>query len=335
MTLTRFLDPKNDIAFKKIFGSEKNKDILIHFINDILCYKGNKEVVEVEFLSPVQEPEIAIKKQSIVDVLCKDKEGVQYIIEMQVDPAEGFEKRAQYYAAKAYCRQTNRGKEEDGKYANLKEIIFIAISNCILFPDKKHYKSDHIILDKNTHEHDLKDFYFTFIELPKFKKDKIEDLKNMEEKWCYFFKYAKKTNKEDLEKIIGSDLVIKQAYEALDQFNWDEQELIAYEQEKKRVWDNQAVEDYKEAQMKKKETQMKKKLEEMQKKVVIAEEKGREEGIEKGREEGIEKGIEKGMYKEKILIAKNLLNQGLEVNIITKTTGLSVEEVEKLRSKGC
>ena len=64
MTLSRFLDPKNDVAFKKIFGSEKNKDILIHFINDILELKGNGEITEVEFLSPIQEPEIAKKNKA-------------------------------------------------------------------------------------------------------------------------------------------------------------------------------------------------------------------------------------------------------------------------------
>ena len=309
MTLDRFLDPKNDVAFKKIFGSEKNKDILIHFINDILELKGNKEITEVEFLSPIQEPEIAIKKQSIVDVLCKDKEGVQYIIEMQVDPTLGFEKRAQYYAAKAYCRQTNRGSDDDGRYANLKEIIFIAIADCILFPDKENYKSDHVILDKENYDHDLKDFYFTFIELPKFKKDKIEELGNMVEKWCYFFKYAKKTTKEELERIIGSDMVIKRAYEALDQFNWGEKELIAYEQEKKRVWDNRAVEDYK--------------IEQMKKKVHEA----RKEGIE----EGIEKGIERGEKSKALQIARNLISANLDIKTILETTGLTKSEIKKLK----
>ena len=135
--ISRFLDPKNDIAFRKVFGSEKNKDILIHFINDILGFKGNKAIQTVEFLNPIQDPEIAAKKESIVDVLCKDRMGTQYIVEMQVELTLGFEKRAQYYAAKAYCRQTDRGKGESGRYANLKEIIFIAISNYILFPEKK------------------------------------------------------------------------------------------------------------------------------------------------------------------------------------------------------
>ncbi|WP_410521385.1 PD-(D/E)XK nuclease family transposase [Candidatus Tisiphia endosymbiont of Parasteatoda lunata] len=73
----------------------------------------------------IQIPEIAAKKQSVVDVLCKDENGVQLIIEMQVSPQEGFEKRAQYYAAKAYSRQLNKGKEEGARYIDLKSVIFI------------------------------------------------------------------------------------------------------------------------------------------------------------------------------------------------------------------
>jgi len=186
MALSKFLDPQNDVAFKKIFGSEKNKDILIHFINDIMGFRGSEQIKEVTFLSPIQDPEIAYKKQSIVDVLCKDANGVQIIVEMQVSPSQGFVKRAQYYAAKAYSRQLNRGQGEDGLYANLKEIIFIAVSNILLFPEKAEYLSHHVILDKESYTHDLKDFSFTFIELPKFKLTEIAQLKTIVEKWCYF-----------------------------------------------------------------------------------------------------------------------------------------------------
>jgi len=242
--LSKFLDPKNDIAFKRIFGSEKHKNILIHFINDILELEDNNQIESVEFLSPIQDPEVAYKKQSIIDVLCRDKNGVQIIVEMQVAPTKGFEKRAQYYAAKAYSRQLNSGSGEDGRYENLKEVIFIAIADCIIFKNKAEYKSDHVILDKNSYEQDLQDFSFTFIELPKFKKDKISELETIIEKWCYFFKYAANTSEGDLKKLIGSDLIINQAYEALNQFNWTEQELVAYEQELKRIRDNRAAEDY-------------------------------------------------------------------------------------------
>ncbi|WP_375326296.1 Rpn family recombination-promoting nuclease/putative transposase [Candidatus Tisiphia endosymbiont of Nemotelus uliginosus] len=244
MAVTKFLDPKNDVAFRRIFGSEKNKDILIHFINDVLELKNGERIKEVTFLPTIQDPEIASKKQSIVDVLCKNENGVQIIIEMQVSPQEGFEKRAQYYAAKAYSRQLNKGKNEGARYIDLKAVIFIAISDNIIFKDKVFYKSDHIILDKDSYAHDLKDFSFTFIELPKFKITDINLLTNIIEKWCYFFKHADETSEADLRKIIGSDQVIERAYEELNQFNWTEEELLTYEQETKRIMDNQAAEDY-------------------------------------------------------------------------------------------
>ncbi len=82
MAISKFLDPKNDVAFRRIFGTEKNKDILIHFLNDILGFTGKDEVKEIEFLSTIQDAEIASKKQSIVDVLCRDSSGNRYIIEM-------------------------------------------------------------------------------------------------------------------------------------------------------------------------------------------------------------------------------------------------------------
>ncbi|KJV53018.1 PD-(D/E)XK nuclease transposase family protein [Orientia tsutsugamushi str. Gilliam] len=91
MHLSRFLDPKNDVAFKKIFGSEKNKDILIHFLNDILLFEGIENNRSGVFRT-ILDADIASKKESIVDVLCKDKNGAQYIIEMQVDPTQGLKK---------------------------------------------------------------------------------------------------------------------------------------------------------------------------------------------------------------------------------------------------
>jgi predicted transposase/invertase (TIGR01784 family) len=298
MALSKFLDPKNDVAFKKVFGSEKHKDILIHFINDILELKDNDQIEGVEFLSPIQDAEIASKKQSIVDVLCKDKNGVQIIVEMQVAPTKGFEKRAQYYAAKAYSRQLNKGQEADGLYENLKAVIFIAIADYIVFPDKTEFKSDHVILDKNSHEHDLQDFSFTFVELPKFKKEKIEELDTTLDKWCYFFKYAAKTSEADMKKIASSYKTIGDAYEVVNQYNWNEQQLIAYEQETKRVWDNIAAFDYQ---------------------------------LDKAKAEG----KAEGKAERDIEIAKNLLLQNTSLDTISSATGLSIDQLQKLKDSTC
>jgi predicted transposase/invertase (TIGR01784 family) len=294
MTISKFLNPKNDVAFKKVFGTEKHKDILIHFINDILELKNNDQIQDVEFLSPIQDPFIASKKQSIIDVLCKDKAGVQMIVEMQVAPTKGFEKRAQYYASKAYSRQLDKS----GKYSDLKEVIFIAISDCIIFKEKKEYKSDHVILDKNTYEHDLKDFSFTFIELPKFTKTKTEDLNNIIEKWCYFFKHADETKEEDLDRLASQSPVIKIAYEALNQFNWTESELLAYDEERKRIMDNEAAMDY-----------------QYDNGVRIGEARGKAEGEK-------QKSIE---------IARKMLDDGLSIDLVQKYSGLSIEEIKKLK----
>jgi predicted transposase/invertase (TIGR01784 family) len=233
--LSKFLDPKNDVAFKKIFGSEKNKDILIHFLNDMITFKGCSRIKDVTFLKTIQDPETAAQKTSIVDILCKDEKGNTYIVEMQVAKEKGFEKRAQYYASKAYISQARAG----GAYQDLKEVIFLAISDFIIFPDKKWYKSDHVILDRESHENDLKDFSFTFVELPKFNKN-IEELSNVMDKWSYFFKHAAETSEKDLEKIVGQDDIIERAYEELNRFSWNEEELFTYEQAEKYEWDYHA-----------------------------------------------------------------------------------------------
>ncbi len=294
MAIVKYLNPRNNVAFKKIFGTEKNKDILIHFLNDVIV-TGTKGIIkQVTLLNPVQQPEIAHKKQSIVDVLCEDENGTQYIVEMQVAKVGGFEKRAQYYAAKAYASQADKGNS----YEHLKEVIFLAITEYTMFPKKPHYKSVHVILDQNSHERDLQDFSFTFLELPKFKKVAISELKTYEEKWCYFFKYAH--DGESIESILAdSDEVIKKAYHELEAHNWTNAELSAYEAEEKSARDAKAREEY-----------------------------VKQEGIEQGKREGFQEGEAKG----KLDIAKKMLQEGFEPSVISKFTDLSIQDIEKLSS---
>ncbi|WP_339046953.1 Rpn family recombination-promoting nuclease/putative transposase [Candidatus Mesenet endosymbiont of Phosphuga atrata] len=290
MALSKFLDPKNDVAFRRIFGSVNNKDILIHFLNDILDLTDVDQIKDVSFLSPIQDPEIISQKQSIVDILCTDSNGIQMILEMQIAKTTGFEKRAQYYAAKAYSSQAHKGDQ----YHNLKGVIFIAIADFILFPEKLAYKSDHVTLDKITYQHDLKDFSFTFIELPKFNKTKEDQLENIVEKWIYFFKYADATSEKDLKKIIGSDVIIGRAYDVVNEYNWTPEERLAYDQATK------CTDDY---------------LSSL------------EEKFDVGKKEGIQIGSLQG----KIEVAKTMLANNVDVNTIVKFTGLSLDEIKKLQ----
>lgn len=165
-----------------------------------------------------------------------DEAGNRYIVEMQVTKEKGFTKRAQYYAAKTYGSQL----KIKGKYQKLKEIIFLAIADFIMFPNKAAFKSDHVILDRDSLEYDLKDFSFTFLELGKFNK-KIAELSAIIERWIYYFKHAEETSKEDLAKIIGDEEIIQRAYEELDRFNWNEEELTVYEAAIKKQLDYEAT----------------------------------------------------------------------------------------------
>jgi predicted transposase/invertase (TIGR01784 family) len=294
----KLLDPKNDIAFKRIFGTERNKDILIHFLNDMLVFKNQQPIVDVTFLSPILEPEIYSQKTSIVDVLCKDANDKTYIVEMQVAKTRGFEKRAQFYASKAYCSQAHVGDN----YENLQEVVFLAIADYVMFPHKKALKSDHVILDKESLEHDLTDFSFTFLELGKFKKtkDEIDSLTDLVEKWCYFFKYAEDVTHDDVRRLISQDVVIEKAYAELNRFNWTDDELMSYDAVIKRERDHLAI---------------------------LA------QRFDEGLEKGLQQGIEKGKVEERTEVALKMLTLKIDDATIMGCLNMTHEEVSALKTR--
>ena len=304
MAFSRFLDPKNDFLFKRLFGSEKNKDLLISFINSILSLKGDESVQDVTYLKTNQDPEIRYKKQSAVDVLCTDQRGTQFIIEMQVAKFTGFEERAQYYAAKAYINQMNSG----GEYEHLKEVIFIALTDYVMFPHKAAWKSDHVTLDKKTKEQDLKAFSFTFIELPKFTKT-IEELETLEDKWVYFFKHANQTMDSQIDAYIGDDVVLRKAFDESTKYSMTEAEWNTYEQELKHERDARAIETYN---------------------LREAKAEGKAEGIEEGMEKGMEKGKAEGEKAKAMEVARGILAKKLDIKLIAELTGLTEKNIQTL-----
>ena len=130
VSMKRYLNPCNDAAFKKIFGTVEHQACLISFLNSVLELTGLKEIQTVKFLDPYQAPLIDGKKISFIDVLCTDQRGIFYIVEMQIMEVESFEKRVQYYASKTYVSQQNRGEA----YPRLNQVLFLAICNYELFP---------------------------------------------------------------------------------------------------------------------------------------------------------------------------------------------------------
>jgi predicted transposase/invertase (TIGR01784 family) len=216
----KFVDIKNDVAFRKIFGNENRKEVLISFLNAVLCLQENKKIIEVTILTPYQLPELRGGKVTIVDVKAKDQTGKTYIVEMQVGDDDGFHKRVLYYASKSYSSQISRGDE----FEKLMPTFLIGILDFVATKNTN-YLSRHIVKDAETGEHFIEDIEFNFIELPKFNK-KPEELESIIDQWVYFIK-----NAENLNLIPDSidDQGLIYAYHGADMHNWSVEELEAYD----------------------------------------------------------------------------------------------------------
>ncbi len=285
----KFVNPKNDVAFRKIFSNQNRTDILIGFLNAVLNLEGAKAIQSVQILNPYQTPKLETLKTTILDVRATDQRGISYIIEMQIAYVAGVKKRFTYYVAKAYAGQIERGED----YPKLNEVIFIGILDFVLFKKNPHYLSRHQVLDIETHEREFKDLEMNFIELPKFTKQEHE-VSTLLEKWIYFIKHT-----EDLQVVPShvTDPSLQMAYSEADRFGWSKDDLEAYEYRGMRVQDERGALDH-------------------------AREVGRTEGLSEGRKEGEQaKALD---------TARKMRQEGLDIALIAKITGLTLPELEQL-----
>ena len=217
----KFLDPCVDVAFKKIFGSEEHKGVTIAFLNSILEYTGKAEITDVQFLNTEQKRILRDKKDNILDILCTDQNNKKYLVEIQVEGVKGFGKRIVFYGAKTYALQLGKAKP----YRSLEPVVAVSILDFILFPNKKDYKSIHLLLDKKTYEHDLQELSFAFVELPKFKKQAHEIITN-EDKWIYFLKEI--SQQDHIPDALNEKEFIE-ACNAANKMTWTDEELNDYD----------------------------------------------------------------------------------------------------------
>jgi predicted transposase/invertase (TIGR01784 family) len=223
----QFVDIKNDIAFRKIFGNEKKKIILISFLNAIMQLEGENRIADVTIANPYQSPILPNFKATILDVRAKDLKGNTFIVEMQVADVNGMDKRLLYYTSKEYSQQIESGE----KYTELNPVIFIGIFDFDF--SQGDYLSNHAICNVKTGERVIKDMDFYFIELPKFRK-RLNELDNVTDKWIYFIKEA-----ENLDVIPDNieDNGLQEAYLYANKNTWSMEELRAYDYQAMREQD--------------------------------------------------------------------------------------------------
>jgi len=299
----RFLDIKTDYAFKKVFGSENSKGILLSFLNSIL--ELGRTIVDLTIEDPYNVPKLQGMKDTSVDVKATLDDDTKVIIEMQILNHDGFESRILYNTAKNYSNQLDK----NNKYTLLNPVIALTILNFNMFDFRKDkgskeqdakYKSSFKLFEKDTFTKYKDDIELVFIELPKFKKS-LDDCVSIEDKWIYFIQNAR-----SLDVIPNNaDNTIKEAYTIANRANLTKEEL---ELQEKR-------EDF---------------LFVQKNSIEKAKREAMEEGLEKGLEKGRKEGREEGERTKALQIAKISLAQNIDTDTISLITKLSVEEIERL-----
>ncbi len=252
----KFADPKNDIAFKKVFGNENQKEVLISFLNSVLDFKGEEKIAKVIIGTPYQLPDIKELKETILDIKATNEKGEKFIVEMQKKNSGNFAKRSIYYTSKAYISQVGKAVDFD----KLNKVYYIALVDFNIFEGKE-FISRHLIINQETGIQDLKDFEFTFVELKKF-KTKLKDCDTIIKKWIYFINNA--ADFDLMPKEFENIPEIKTAFETVNRFSWDKKEMDVYDYIAKKQADERGV-------------------------LKTAKNKAFNKGIEKGIEKGIKK----------------------------------------------
>ena len=229
----KFIDPKTDYAFKRIFGSEDSHDTLISFIDASLKLKGDRRVKTVHIKNPYQTPTLPVLKESIVDISCTDYRGVRYLVEMQVEKVKGFANRIIHNLTKCYCGQAEKGRA----YPDMNDVVLIAVMDFVLFEKFDPYHSIFVLQDIETNFAPFNQLKICCLELKKFAKEEAE-LKDMLDKWIYFLKEA--PNLEVRPSILEEEVFV-QAFEKAKTSNLTPEEKEIYDAAKIAATDKKGM----------------------------------------------------------------------------------------------
>ena len=294
------ISPRVDLAFKKIFGVEENKDLLISLINSIVGQ--DDQVEDITLLNPYNPKNFRQDKLSILDIKAKGIDGKRFNIEIQISDEADYDKRALYYWAKLYTEQLKVSQD----YSALSKAIGIHILNFTSIPQAKNYHNVFHITEKDNGFAYFKDLELHTIELNKFTCDSSEELQDIVAKtrnaldmWLTFLTRHDLLKADKLPKELDNDK-LKKALKVLDVLNFSEEERELYEDHLK--W-------------------------------LRIEANTLKKTAEKAKEEGIAEGIEKGIEKRNIEVAINMIKQKLDNKLISSVTGLTLEEILKLKNK--
>ena len=281
--MANYLDPKNDLTFKRVFGQHKH--LCISLINSMIPFES--PIVSIEYQSGELIPELAnVLRNTIVDVRCTDSNGRQFIVEMQMFWSESFKSRVLLNASKAYVMQFDKGKD----FELLQPVYALNFVNEIFEKDPEmkneyyhHYK---IVNEKHTNKQ-IKGLEFVFLELPKFKPQNRAE-KKLHDLWLSFLTEINENTNEVPKELLENELT-REAVEYMNRAAYTKEQLATYDK-----W----------------------KLDVMTERGAIND--ARKEGKMEGVLEIALKMLEKGMSMEDITVMTGLSKQQIEQIQITK-----------------
>ena len=312
----RYVNTDTDFGFKKLFGTEMNKDLLISFLNAL--FGGSKQdITDVQYLNAEHLGDGYGDRRAVFDVYCITADGSRFIVEMQKAEQEYFKDRSLYYSTFAIREQATKGKQWD---YHLEDVYTVGVLNFTFPGDEyppdcfrhevklKDVEDNHVFYDKLT---------FVYLEMPKFNKTE-DELVTMFDKWMFVLHNLGRLMERP--KAL-QDRVFKKLFEQAEIAKYSEAERRQYFESQKEYWDYfstmQTAHD-------------KGRAEGVEIGRAEGVEIGRAEGVEIGRAEGVEIGRAEGVNKTNIDNARKMKAKGYDIDDIADITGLSKEEIERL-----
>lgn len=292
--MSKYLDPKADIVFKKIFGEHPH--LLMSFLNALLPLPAHQPIVSLEYLPAENVPTIPAFKRTIADVRCKDATGRIFIVEMQIDWTESFKQRLLFGTSQAVVKQLEKGQI----YQLLQPVYGLGIiADCFIKEDPEWYHHYQLVRQGNLSQDVIEHLQLIFIELPKFPIHTREE-KKLRVLWLRFLREI-----DEKTRIVSPDLLevpeICEAVSLAEEVAYTPGELNTYE----AYWDSVRTE-----------------------KTLLV---GRyEEGLAEGKAEGLAEGRMEGQNAEKRAIAQKLFELGFPLEDIAKVTSLQLTEIKNL-----
>ena len=312
----RYINFYTDFAFKKLFGTEINKDLLISFLTALL--QGHEEITDLTYLNTEQLGTAETERKAVFDVYCETVTGERILIEMQKAEQRFFKDRSIFYSTFPIRDQAQKGNWD----YRLSRVYTIGVLNFTFDDDDPAYFHHEVkLMDTKNHKVFYDKLTYIYLEMPKFVKTEAE-LVTLFDKWLYAIRNMA-TLMERPRAL--QEAVFTRLFEQAEIAKFNPQERMNYEESLKDYRDMYSV--------------MKTQLE---KGLAQGREEGREEGLAQGREEGLAKGREEGLAKGReeglaigklqatLANARAFIEQGTPRDVVQKTLGLTDEQMKEL-----